>query len=533
MEKILDIRLVCVEDGLDNTGFRKIAAFVKSIHSNTKVAYLPTANHRNLFGVLMEKGGGNLNDADIHRVAQFMAEGNIAAFSSMTQSATVVYKIIADIRYINPHSYIIWGGIHPIIQPEDAIKHADAVCTGEGEFAFKNFLDLYKNKKDFTTAPGFWFRKDNNVIKNRNLPLMTPKNMNELPIPMYQDGETVYRRGKGFEKISTSDFLDYCGLQYGTVWSIGCPLHCAYCSNTKFVEYDKAYRRIRHSSPRTIINEIKKAISKQPHLSTVAFHDDSFLSLPYAQLEEFAKLYKSEIKIPFVIYGVIPTYVREDKIALLLDAGMNRIRMGIQSGSENILEFYKRPTKLYRIKEATKILNKFKKYMIPPSYDIILENPIETPEDTRATVDMLYEMPRPFTLNIYALRIIPNTTMAKDIEDRGFKIPLINKSYFIDYHRTLGNIVVFALTFWKMPRWLYKYLRNKIYPVHTKQQHYPILFALVRTLYYVKRAFDHLRFMDFSVLPGKPGYFLWKLGIIKFWKKFVLKLYRLPEAKLR
>ena len=101
MKKFLDIRLVCVEDGLDNTGFRKIAAYVKSIHSNTKVAYVPTANHRNLYGVLMEKGGGNLNEADIHRVAQFMAEGNIAAFSSMTQSATVVYKIIADIRHIN------------------------------------------------------------------------------------------------------------------------------------------------------------------------------------------------------------------------------------------------------------------------------------------------------------------------------------------------------------------------------------------------------------------------------------------------
>ena len=120
-------------------------------------------------------------------------------------------------------------------------------------------------------------------------------------------------------------------------------------------------------------------------------------------LEEFCKLWKAEIKIPFAVMGVIPNYVREDKIALLLDAGMNRIRMGIQSGSENILEFYKRPTKLKRIKEATKIFNKFKKYMIPPSFDIIVENPIETIEDTRATLDMLYEMPRPFNLNILSL----------------------------------------------------------------------------------------------------------------------------------
>ena len=525
----IDIRLACIEDGLDNTGFRKIAAFIKSIHSNTTVAYVPTANHRNIVGILMEKSGGNLNVSDIHRVAQFMAEGNIVAFSSMTQSAATVYKIIAEIRRINSGTYIVWGGIHAIIQPEDAIKHADAVCTGEGEFAFKTFLELFKNGENYTTAPSFWFRKNNSIIKNSNLPLMTPREMDELPPLTYQDGEIIYRRGKGFEKISSGDLLDYTGLQYGTVWSIGCPLHCTFCGNTKFIEYDNAYRRIRHSSPRTIVEEIKRAISKQPHLSTVAFHDDSFLSLPYAQLEEFAKLYKAEIKIPFAIYGVIPTYVREDKIALLVDAGMNRVRMGIQSGSDNILEFYKRPTKLNRIKEATEILNKFRKYMIPPSYDIILENPIETPEDTRATIDMLYEMPRPFTLNIYALRIIPNTTMAKDIEDRGLNTPPIDKNYFIDYHRTLGNCLVFALTFWKMPQWLYKYLRNKVYPVHNKQPRYPILFAFVRTFYYIKRTFDHLRFMDFSVLPGKPGYFLWKFGVIKFWQRFVLKRYHLPK----
>ena len=132
--------------------------------------------------------------------------------------------------------------------------------------------------------------------------------------------------------------------------------------------------------------------------------------------------------------------------------GMNRVRMGIQSGSDNILEFYKRPTKLHRIKEAVKILNKFKKYMIPPAYDIILENPIETPEDTRATIGMLYEMPRPYTLNIYALRIIPNTTMARDLEAIGVKIPSINKNYYSEYYRTMGNCLIFAFTFWKIPK---------------------------------------------------------------------------------
>ena len=532
MEKLLEIRLLCVEDGLDNVGFRKISAYIKSIHSNTKVAYVPVGNLRSPINLLTEGGSGEFKEKDIDNVSEFLAEGDLVGLSSMTQYSSTVYKIIAKIRQFNPRAYIVWGGIHPIIQPEDAIKHADAVCTGEGEFAFKTFLELFKNGKDYTTAPSFWFRKDNNIIKNRNLPLMTPKEMDELPPLLYEDEELIYCRSKGFKKINSNDFINFTGLSYNTVWSIGCPLHCTYCGNTKFIEYDNAYRRLRHSSPRTIIEEIKRTKSKHPHLSTVIFHDDSFLSLRYEVLEEFCKLWKTEIKIPFAIYGLIPNYVREDKIALLVDAGMNRVRMGIQSGSDNILEFYKRPTKLYRIKEATEILNKFKKYMIPPAFDIILENPIETPEDTRATLDLIYEMPRPFTLNVYALRLIPNTQLAKDVEDRGFSIPPVDAGYLLNYRRTLGNILVFFITTFKVPRWLYKYLRNKVLPVHTKQPSYPVLFKIVRALYLIRRGINHLKFMDFSVIPGKPGYYLWKLKIISFWQRFILKRFYLSKTKL-
>ena len=151
----LEIRMACVEDGIDNTGFRKISAYIKSIHENTKIAYIPTSNYRNIVNQLLEHTPGSLTDRDIYEVAKFMAEGDIVTFSAMTQSCFNVYKIIAEVRKINPKSFIIWGGIHAIIQPEDAIKHVDAVCTGEGEFSFKTFFELFKNGEDYTTAPSF------------------------------------------------------------------------------------------------------------------------------------------------------------------------------------------------------------------------------------------------------------------------------------------------------------------------------------------------------------------------------------------
>jgi len=525
----MKIRLGCVEDGVENIGFRKISASIKENHSETKICYIPTGNMRGFFRTIMGRGAGDLTDRDVHEVAKFLAEGDIVGLSSMTQYSSTAKKIIAEIRLINPKSYIVWGGIHPIIHPEDAINHADAICTGEGEFAFEEFFDLFKKGADHTKASGFWFQTDKGVIKNINLPLMTQQEMDRLPPLTYQDEELIFQTGKGFKPINYKDFLKYMGTSYTAVWSIGCPLKCTYCGNSKFIEYDKGYRRVRHSSPRTIINELKRAISKHPHISTIVFHDDSFLALPRDVIEEFSTLYKEEIPIPFAVGGVIPNYVREDKIAVLVDAGMNRVRMGIQSGSEKILDFYKRPTPISRIREALMVLNKFKDFMIPPAFDIILENPLETPDDTRATLDLLYEMPRPFTLNIFSLRIIPNTELAKDLEEQGVTVPPIDKNYHTGFQPTLGTILVFLLVVWRMPKWLYKFLRQKVFPVKEKQEKFPIFLSLMRAIYLIRRGVNHIRFMDFSVMPGKTGYYLWKFGVISFWQRFILKKYTLIE----
>src|SRR5258708_18267028 len=69
---------------------------------------------------------------------------------------------------------------------------------------------------------------------------------------------------------------------------------------------------------------------------------------PRSTLFPYTTLFRS----PFAVYGVIPNYVRQDKFELLSWAGMNRIRMGIQSGSKNMLDFYKRPTPPEKILKA-------------------------------------------------------------------------------------------------------------------------------------------------------------------------------------
>jgi hypothetical protein len=50
---------------------------------------------------------------------------------------------------------------------------------------------------------------------------------------------------------------------------------------------------------------------------------------------------------------------------------------------------------------------------------------------------------------------------------------------------------------------------------------------LCRLIYLLKKGWDHLRFMDFSIIPGRSGYWLWKLGVIDFWRR---RFYATPQT---
>lgn len=524
----MKINLVSVEDGLDNIGFRKVSAFVRGLYPETGIHYVTTGNLRSLSRVLSMRGVESLGENDIAAIADQLADARIVAFSSMTPYAAMTADIIAAVRRRNPEALIVWGGIHAIIQPEDAIRHADAVCTGEGEFAFQQFLAACEAGRQLAGTPGFWVNTPDGVVRGANLPLMSGADMDSLPLPTYQDDERIYRRGEGFVPLQAMDFVNWSGLAYNTVWSIGCPMNCIYCGNSKFIEYDSDYRKIRHSSPARIVAEIRRAMEKHPHISTVVFHDDSFVSLPFKVLEEFCALYTKEIDLPFAVIGLGPNYVTERKMALLVAAGMNRVRMGIQSGSQRILDFYERRTPLQRIRESCAIINRFSDRMIPPAYDLILDNPVETVEDTQATLDLLYEMPKPYTLNLFALRVIPNTRLAAALAERNIPVPDIRLT-LPNHLPTRANLLLYLILLFSLPRGLYNRLRGGVLPSCHDQRHYPRLLLVLRFLYLSRRAFDHLRFMDFTVLTGRAGYLLWQTGIIGLWQK---RCRRLREARI-
>lgn len=518
----MKIRLVCLEDGITSCGFRKIAAWIRRLNPDTRACYVSTAHYRSPWRALRGATGdrGDLEREVVDEIAGELADSDLIGFSSMTGYSGPTRAIIRRIREISRRPLIVWGGIHPIIHPEDAIRaDVDAICIGEGEFAVRELLERIAGGRDFSDVRNFWFKRGDEIVRNGFLPLMTPEEMEELPFPSYGDGEWIYREGQGFQPVGLGDFLATNGLGYCALWSIGCPFHCSFCGNTKFIENDPKYKRIRYPSARYIVEEVKAVRRAFPHISTVSFHDDSFMAIPYRDLEKFAVRWREELAIPFAVYGVIPNYVKREKFDVLTWAGMNRVRMGVQSGSRRILDFYKRPTPPEKIEAAAQVAASFApRYHIPPSYDIIVDNPIETRQDVVDTLELLYRLARPYHLLIYALKVIPNTALEKQMKEHGVDLGGIDANYLTISPRW-ANVLLYLVALWRPPRRLWERWLRGVRASTEPQKTYPVLGAALRTLYLFRRGFDHLRFMDFSIIGGWSGYVFWKLGVVRYWWK--------------
>jgi anaerobic magnesium-protoporphyrin IX monomethyl ester cyclase len=525
----LRIKLVSLEDGITSCGFRKIAAFTSQINPDTESLYVTTKRYLGLRNTLFGSYGvGELGEVEIDEIAHWLIDADLIGFSSMTGYAEITRRVVRRVRELRPEVFMIWGGIHPIIHPEDAITaDVDAICTGEGEFALQQLLDALEDGRDHTEVDNFWFKRDGEVVRNRFLPLMTADAMETLPFPQFGERERIYKEREGFVPTGRGDYLANDGLTYTTLWSIGCPFHCTYCGNTKFIANDPKYKRIRHPSARYIVEEVKAARRRFPHISHVSFHDDSFMAIPYDQLAEFAELWHDELSIPFAVYGVIPNYVKREKFEILTWAGMNRVRMGIQSGSEEILEFYKRPTPPAKIRAAAEVIGSFSpEYHIPPSYDIIMDNPVETRSDVVDTLELLYELPRPYTLFIYSLKVIPNTQLEQAMRERGIDLEQIDSSYASIPPRW-ANLLLYLLTLWRPPRWLFDLLLRRVRASGDQQRLYPRLGLMLRAAYLGRKVINHLRYMDFSLIPGSSGYVAWRLGLVRLWQRRIRR--RLPR----
>lgn len=216
--------------------------------------------------------------------------------------------------------YAVFGGPHPTFFPEmiedDGV---DALCVGEGDLSFVEFVDCLEAGDDGAKTPNMWVKLGSGEVAE-NLPARLVEDLDSLPYP---DREGLYQ-DRWLRKYRMKTFIS----------SRGCPFACTYCYNRLYKNLYKGRGRVwRTRSPEHLVGEIEWVKKSWP-LAQLTMVDDVFVS-SREWLEGFVPEYRRRIGLPFTCFVRLDR-MDDDQARLLKEAGCSHIFAAIESGDERI-----------------------------------------------------------------------------------------------------------------------------------------------------------------------------------------------------
>jgi radical SAM superfamily enzyme YgiQ (UPF0313 family) len=248
-------------------------------------------------------------------------EPDLIAFSATTLQFNIVKEIALWLKNDRPVPKIC-GGVHPSLMPEKTLLNTDIemVCIGEGEEALGELCSRIEKEESFHDIPNIWVKNQQKIHKN---PVLPPKNnLNGLPFP---DRSVFDYQNLWWERKGTATLMA----------SRGCPFVCAYCCNSALRKiYDKAPSSCRKRSVDGVIKEIQQIQKDYPFVSSLNFDDDIFF-IDKKWAREFTAQYTKKINLPYFC-NIRPNIVDEEIVHLLKESGCSEIRIGLESGNDEI-----------------------------------------------------------------------------------------------------------------------------------------------------------------------------------------------------
>ena len=314
---------------------------------------------------------------------------------------------------------IVVGGIHASLDPESLLNDFNYVCHGEGDDVIVKMAQRLEVGGQLEDIPGLWSKIDGVEKRPQAAPLK--REIGGYPFPDYDLTHQYVIDGEGLTPIrpiplhmSVEDFV--------VLGSRGCPHHCTYCCNKKIKNDFPWRRKVVHYSVDYLIGHLAKVKRHFPEVKSFWIEDDTFFAKGQDEIELFAKRYKTEIGLPFKILISPWTYSKE-KLDPLVNSGMTKLMMGIQSGCERVnQQLYDRSMANERLLDIAKSLHEYRDLL--KCYDFIGMNPFETAADLVETISFIKSLPLPFYMFCNNLAFYPGTELHAKAVEQGLDISL-------------------------------------------------------------------------------------------------------------
>lgn len=236
---------------------------------------------------------------------KLISETDLFCFSIMTSNAPRAYEL-ADRIHAEGHARVLMGGIHATARPEEALRHADQILTGEGE---KIILDVAEGRCTEKIVQG--------------IPL---ENLDEAPFPDYSILKTPC-------------------VAANILTTRGCPFRCTFCTTSRmFAPY-------RQRSVENVLEEIR--MYQRLGFKYMNFEDDNFTADKERAKEICRRIIAENLQFKETFFfGRTDMANDEELLTLLQQAHLTRVLIGIESLNQKALDSVNKHQNIEDIRRA-------------------------------------------------------------------------------------------------------------------------------------------------------------------------------------
>jgi len=306
---------------------------------------------------------------------------DVVGVSFLTSLADRAYDILKKIKSMKPEVKCIAGGPHPTVDAEECLRNGfDAVVIGEGEYTFIELMEKMGSPDSLHSVNGIAFLENNKVVITP--PRVLIDNLDELPFP-------------------ARDLIDW-GIYPKTdptvtlISSRGCPYHCLFCKPMQEKLFGKEIRR---RTPSNVVDELQniERESKMPDY-LIFFVDDTFLFSRDWIVSFCNEIKKRGVKVRWICQARVDN-INIGLLKIIKEAGCLNICIGVESGSQKILDFLRKGT---RVKDIIRAFDLCRMAGLSTHAFVIVGSPMETKKDLDDTVRLIKRI-RPSSVDVSRL----------------------------------------------------------------------------------------------------------------------------------
>jgi radical SAM superfamily enzyme YgiQ (UPF0313 family) len=306
------------------------------------------------------------------------------------------------VKSARPDLSVVWGGWHPSLFPVETLVESgvDATVQGQGELTFAEVLERLAEGAGLSNIPG-----------SAHAGVLSPPramvDVNELPAHDYE----LIPVERYFERKRQRQ-LDYISSQ-------GCRFRCTFCADPT------VYRRAWFGLDPERVGEELAHLFRRHRYEDVVFQDETFFTHERRVAAIAEEISRRDLRFTWMATLRADQGARIDEAALAScrKAGLRRVMIGLESGSQAMLDWMKKDVKISQVFETAE---KLRRLGIAALFNLIVGFPDEPPESVDETLRVakrLRAMSPDFQVAFFYYRPYPGTEITDALSREGHALP--------------------------------------------------------------------------------------------------------------